>query len=103
MIVSCDNADLRPMPGGITVYENGHMKKLPVAMPARSSVEGMLWELHRWLSDATQPRFDGVWARDTQCACAALRQSREADADVWLADGRIAQTRPPFPPFVAPS
>jgi phthalate 4,5-cis-dihydrodiol dehydrogenase len=103
MIVSCDNADLRPMPDGIAVYEDRHVRKVPIAIPARSSVEGMLWELHRWLSDATQPRFDGAWARDTQCVCAALRQSREADADVWLADGRIAQTRPPYPPFMAPS
>lgn len=103
LIVSCDNADLRPMPDGIAIYEDRHMKKLPIAMPARSSVEGMLWELHQWLSDATPPRFDGAWARDTQYLCAALRQSRDADVDVWLADGRIAQTRPPFPQFLAPT
>jgi phthalate 4,5-cis-dihydrodiol dehydrogenase len=103
LIVSCDNADLRPMPDGIAVYENRRMRTLPIAIPSRSSVEGMLWELRRWLSDATPPRFDGAWARDTQCVCAALRQSRDDDADVWLADGRFAQTRPLFPPFLPPT
>jgi phthalate 4,5-cis-dihydrodiol dehydrogenase len=103
LLVSCENADLRPMPDGVRVYEGSRRVSVPIRDKVRTCMEAMIGDLHRALVDATPPTFDGSWARDTLYVHAALRQSAEIDADVWLADGRIAQTRAAFPYFVAPT
>jgi phthalate 4,5-cis-dihydrodiol dehydrogenase len=103
LIISCETADLRPLPDGILAYEDSRSSVVHSAAPARSCEEQMIDALCRAIIDGSAPTFDGRWARDTLYVHAALLQSAEMDADVWLADGRIAQTRAAFPPFGAPT
>ncbi|MNL55494.1 putative 4,5-dihydroxyphthalate dehydrogenase [compost metagenome] len=83
-MVSCDAADLRPVPDGVWVY--GHEKKTHLRLPGptvpRSEV---IDELHAALRQGQAPLHDGHWARETLKVCLALlrsaSESREINVD----------------------
>jgi phthalate 4,5-cis-dihydrodiol dehydrogenase len=77
LLVSCDRADLRAMPNGVMIYENGsgRLDELPPPVVPRSEV---IDELYRAIVDGEKPLHDGAWAMATmQVVLAMLRSARE--------------------------
>lgn len=77
VLVSCDRADLRAMPNGVMIYENGsgRLDALPPPVVPRSEV---IDELYRAVVDGEKPLHDGAWAMGTmQVILAMLRSARE--------------------------
>lgn len=83
IVVSCDGADLRPVPDGVWVY--GHEAKSHVSLPKpavpRSEVVD---ELHAALREGVPPLHDGPWARATLEVCLALLQSARENREIEL-------------------
>lgn len=84
VIVSCEHADLRPVPDGVWIHADGERRKLELSAPAVPRSE-VIDELHGALRLGRLPLHDGTWARGTLAACLALLQSSTAQADVVLA------------------
>lgn len=84
VVVSCERADLRPLPHGVDVY--GHEKKWqePLPQPAVPRAE-VIDELHAALRDGVAPLHDGPWARATLQVCLAMLESARNGRDVELA------------------
>ncbi|MDO9411334.1 MAG: Gfo/Idh/MocA family oxidoreductase [Pseudolabrys sp.] len=83
LLVSCDRADLRAMPNGVMIYENGvgRFDELPPPPVPRGEV---IDELYRAVVDGVAPLHDGEWATATmQVIVAMLRSAREGN-DVAL-------------------
>jgi phthalate 4,5-cis-dihydrodiol dehydrogenase len=77
VLVSCDRADLRAMPNGVMIYENGsgRLDELPPPVVPRSEV---IDELYRAVAGGEKPLHDGAWAMATmEVIIAMLRSSRE--------------------------
>ncbi|MDO8875625.1 MAG: gfo/Idh/MocA family oxidoreductase, partial [Pseudolabrys sp.] len=77
LLVSCDRADLRALPNGVMIYENGsgRLDALPPPLVPRSEV---IDELYRAVVDGEAPLHDGVWAMATmEVVFAMLRSARE--------------------------
>ena len=83
VVVSCEHADLRPLPDGVRVY--GHEKKWqePLPRPAVPRAE-VIDELHAALRDGAAPLHDGRWARATLQVCLAMLESARNNRDVEL-------------------
>ena len=82
-IVSCDGADLRPMPDGILIYEErgAHFETLPPpSIPRREVID----EMHHAIATGTPALHDGRWARATLEVCAAMLESARSGQDVRL-------------------
>ena len=83
IVVSCEAADLRPVPDGVWVH--GHEEKSHLALPQpavpRSEV---IDELHAALREGVGPLHDGAWARSTLEVCLALLRSAGENRDIEL-------------------
>ncbi|HZD90751.1 MAG TPA: Gfo/Idh/MocA family oxidoreductase [Pseudolabrys sp.] len=77
LLVSCDHAELRPLPTGVMIYENGVGRLDPLPAPAVPRVE-VIDELYGAVIEGRPPLHDGAWATATMEVCLAmLRSSRE--------------------------
>jgi phthalate 4,5-cis-dihydrodiol dehydrogenase len=83
VIVSCEHADLRPTPRGVTVYANNEqwIEVLPMPEVARAEV---IDELCAAVFDNRPPLHSGEWGLATLEACLAIRQSSADGAEVRL-------------------
>ncbi|RXZ38030.1 gfo/Idh/MocA family oxidoreductase [Oxalobacteraceae bacterium CAVE-383] len=83
VIVSCEHADIRPMPDGLMIY--GDMEKAfrPLPTPAVPRAE-VIDALHAAVVDGVQPLHDGAWSKATLEICAALLRSGGEQRDVVL-------------------
>jgi phthalate 4,5-cis-dihydrodiol dehydrogenase len=82
-IVSCERADLRPMPDGVMIYDDGgaRLDRLaPPTVPRREVID----ELYAAIQTGTPALHDGHWARATLEACAAVLESARTGRDVTL-------------------
>ncbi len=81
VIVSCDRADLRPMPNGVLVYDEAgaHLERLPAPeVPRRDVIDELTAAI-----GLGQPAFgDGRSARATLAVCGALLESAREQRDV---------------------
>ena len=78
VIVSCECADLRPMPTGVMIYRDGEAQLDVLPAPAVPRVE-VIDELYDAVVNGVAPRHDGRWAMATLEVCLAmLRSSRES-------------------------
>jgi len=78
IIVSCEGADLRPLPDRIEIFDNAGRRSVPLAAPEIPRVE-VIDELYDAVVNGTPPLHDGEWAAATLEICLAiLRSSREA-------------------------
>jgi phthalate 4,5-cis-dihydrodiol dehydrogenase len=78
IVVSCARADLRPMPNGVMIYQDGAARLDPLPPPAVPRGE-VIDELYAAVVDGMPPLHDGAWAMATLEVCLAmLRSSREA-------------------------
>jgi phthalate 4,5-cis-dihydrodiol dehydrogenase len=83
VIVSCERADLRPMPDGVMIYQNGaaRLEALPVPGVPRSEV---IDELYAAIVQGRVPLHDGAWAMATLEVCLAMLQSAREERDIPL-------------------
>ena len=77
VIVSCERADLRPLPTGVMIYEGGAERLEPLPAPAVTRAE-VIDELYDAVVAGNPPLHDGAWATATLEVCLAmLRSARE--------------------------
>ncbi|CAB3807012.1 Putative 4,5-dihydroxyphthalate dehydrogenase [Paraburkholderia ultramafica] len=83
VVVSCENADLRPLPDAIYVYGNEAKERRPLALPAVPRAE-VIDELYAAAVLGQAPLHDGRWAKDTLKICLAILESSEKRSDIAL-------------------
>jgi len=83
IFVSCERADLRPMPDGVAIYQNGISR--PDALPPPAVPRGeVIDELCAAVIDNKPTLHDGAWAMATLEICRAMLQSSREGRDVAL-------------------
>ncbi|WP_321967885.1 Gfo/Idh/MocA family protein [Burkholderia cepacia] len=83
LIVSCERADLRPLPDSIVIYDDERRHTLPLEQPTVPRVE-VVDELYSAIVEHQAPIHDGEWAKGTLELCLAILKSSEAGTDVSL-------------------
>jgi phthalate 4,5-cis-dihydrodiol dehydrogenase len=83
VIVSCERADLRPMPNGIMIYEGGTARLDPLAPPTIPRTE-VIDELYAAIADGKPPLHDGAWGMATLEVCLAMLTSSREGRDIAL-------------------
>jgi phthalate 4,5-cis-dihydrodiol dehydrogenase len=83
VIASCDRADLRPGPKGVTIYADQTRRFEPVPVPqiARSEV---IEELHAAIFNGKPPLHSGEWGLATMEVCLAMLQSAREGREISL-------------------
>lgn len=83
IVVSCDNADLRPMANGVHIYaaERNWLDPLPVPSVPRSEVAD---ELYAAVRQNVPPLHSGKWGMATLRACLAILESAKSGREVVL-------------------
>jgi phthalate 4,5-cis-dihydrodiol dehydrogenase len=84
LIVSCERADLRPTPQGLTIYGDARRDFEPFAKPAVPRSE-VIDELCDAVLLGKPPAHDGEWGRATLEVCAAMLRSAREGAEIALA------------------
>jgi phthalate 4,5-cis-dihydrodiol dehydrogenase len=84
IIVSCERADLRPMPDGVMIYQGGTARLDPLRAPTIPRAE-VVDELYAVIVQGKAPLHDGAWAMATLEVCLAMLQSAREGRDVALA------------------
>jgi phthalate 4,5-cis-dihydrodiol dehydrogenase len=83
LLVSCDRADLRALPNGVMIYQDGSAR-LDALPPPTVPRAGVIDELYQAVVDGKAPLHDGAWATATvEVLLAMLRSAREG-SDVRL-------------------
>lgn len=83
VLVSCERADLRPIPTGVMVYGDDEQHLEPVeapGVPRREAID----ELCDAVAGAREPLHTGEWARATIEACIAILQSARENREIVL-------------------
>ena len=83
VLVSCDRADLRPLPTGVMIYENGVSRLDPLPAPAVPRAE-VIDELYAAVVEGRTPLHDGAWATATLEVCLAMLRSAREGREVTL-------------------
>ncbi|MEJ2376026.1 MAG: Gfo/Idh/MocA family oxidoreductase [Pseudolabrys sp.] len=83
ILVSCDRADLRPLPTGVMIYENGIGRLDPLLAPAVPRAE-VIDELYAAVVERRPPLHDGAWATATLEVCLAMLRSAREGGEVTL-------------------
>ncbi|HKP65085.1 MAG TPA: Gfo/Idh/MocA family oxidoreductase [Casimicrobiaceae bacterium] len=82
-IVSCDRADLRPLPRGVMIYEEAGAHLDALTSPIIPRVE-VIDAVERAIASGIPARHDGRSARATLEVCAAMLESARRGSDVVL-------------------
>jgi phthalate 4,5-cis-dihydrodiol dehydrogenase len=82
-IVSCEKADLRPLPNGVMIYADGEKHLEPLPAPTIPRVE-VIDELYGAVVEGRAPIRDGEWAMATLQVCLALLDSARSGKEVLL-------------------
>lgn len=83
IVVSCERADLRPMPDGVMIYGDDAVRLDPVPVPAIPRAE-VIDEFYAAVVDGKPPLHDGEWSRATLEVCLAIHDSSQAQAEITL-------------------
>lgn len=83
LVVSCEKADLRPLPDGVMIYSDDEKRLDPLAAP-RIPRAGVIDELYAAVVDGKPPLHDGRWATATTEVLLAMLASARSGADVFL-------------------
>ena len=82
-IVSCEKADLRPLPAGVMIYGDTERRLEPLAPPAIPRVE-VIDELYAAVVEGREPLHTGEWAMATLEVCLAILRSAREGKEVLL-------------------
>ena len=83
LIVSCDHADLRPLPTGVMIHADGEQRLEPLPTPAAPRA-GVIDELYGAVVNGKAPLHDGPWGLATIEACLAILESARTGKEVPL-------------------
>jgi len=83
VLVSCERADLRPMPTGVMIYGDAEAHLEPLAKPAVPRAE-VVDELYDAIVHGRPPLHDGTWSMATLEVCLAILQSARDRRDITL-------------------
>lgn len=83
VVVSCERADLRPVPAGVIVYDDDEMRFEPVPVPSVPRAE-VIDELYDAVVNGKPPLHDGEWSRATLEVCLAILESSRARREIAL-------------------
>ena len=82
VLVSCDGADLRPLPNGVMIYDDARAWLDPIAPPRVPRVE-VIDELYDAVFRGAAPLHDGAWAMATlEVSLAMLESARSGKEQV---------------------
>jgi len=81
VIVSCEHADLQPMPDAVHVHADDRRVVIPVPPTSVPRAE-VIDELYGAVVDGRAPVHDGEWSRDTLAAAIAILQSARDGREV---------------------
>ena len=77
MLVSCERADLRALPNGVMIYQDGSAQLDALPPPAVTRAE-VIDELYQAVVNNKAPLHNGAWAMATvEVLLAMLRSARE--------------------------
>jgi phthalate 4,5-cis-dihydrodiol dehydrogenase len=82
-VVSCEKADLRPMPNGVMVYADAEQRLEKLAPPQVPRSE-VIDELYGAVMQGRAPLHGGEWAMATLQVCLAMLESARARREVVL-------------------
>ncbi|HET7362502.1 MAG TPA: Gfo/Idh/MocA family oxidoreductase [Burkholderiales bacterium] len=85
LIASCERADLRPLPEGVWIYDDGErrLQALPTPKVQRADV---IDELYGAVVEGRPPLHDGAWAAATMQVCFAMLRSAREQREIELED-----------------
>jgi phthalate 4,5-cis-dihydrodiol dehydrogenase len=83
VVVSCERADLRPLPTGVMIYADAEATLDPLPPPRIPRVE-VIDELCAALVEDKPPLHDGCWGMATLEVCLAMLESARENRDVAL-------------------
>jgi len=83
LLVSCERADLRPVPDGVMIYQNGTSRFDAIAPPSVPRAE-VIDELYRAVVQGEAPLHDGPWAMATLEVMLAMLLSARESRDITL-------------------
>lgn len=86
VLVSCERADLRPVPDGVWIYADERREHRALSAPSIPRSE-VIDELEAAVRGGRAPLHDGLWARTTLAVCLALLESARVGGDVVLEEG----------------
>jgi len=81
IIVSCAQADLRPLPHGVMIHQRGAARLDPLPAPPVPRAE-VIDELHDAVVKDRPPLHDGAWAMATLEVCLAMLKSSREGRDI---------------------
>ena len=82
-IVSCERADLRPMPDGVMIYQNGAARREALPPPPVPRGE-VIDELYDAVVNGRAPLHDGRWAMATMEVCLAMLRAARDGSEITL-------------------
>jgi phthalate 4,5-cis-dihydrodiol dehydrogenase len=83
LLASCERADLRALPNGVMIYQNGTARLEALAPPTVPRAE-VIDEFYRAVVNGEAPLHDGTWAMATLEVVLAILQSAREGRDVAL-------------------
>ena len=83
LIASCECAELRPLPNGVMIYQNGTARLDPLPPPAVPRGE-VIDELYGAVVRGIAPLHDGAWAMATLEVCLAILRSAREGREIAL-------------------
>ena len=83
LIVSCDGADLRPLPSGVMIYGDAEQRLDPLPPPEVPRAE-VIDELYGAIVEGRAPLHGGEWALATMEVCLAILRSAREQKEVVL-------------------
>jgi phthalate 4,5-cis-dihydrodiol dehydrogenase len=83
VIVSCEHADLRPLPNGVMIYQHGAARLDSLPAPIVPRVE-VIDELYDAIVHGRRPLHDGAWAMATLEVCLAMLRSAREGVEIML-------------------
>lgn len=83
LVVSCEKADLRPLPHGVMVYADSEKHLVPLPAPQVPRAE-VIDELYGAVVSGQPPLHGGAWAAATLEVCLAILESARARREVPL-------------------
>lgn len=84
LLVSCERADLRAVPNGVMIYQNGSVRLDALPLPAVPRGE-VIDELYDAVVTGKPPLHDGAWATATVDVLLAMLRSAREGTEVRLA------------------
>lgn len=82
-VVSCERADIRPMPDGVLIYDDAERTKQPLSPPTVPRTE-VIDELYAAAIEGVPPVHTGEWGRATLEVCLAVIRSANEGREIEL-------------------